>query len=308
MPDVLGWLYDYHDRPGHDAGLQQAFERLNTVPFVKLIEQSHPDIAVCTHYLPAEIISWLRARGRLTTPQAIVVTDFDIHAQWLCPNCEHYFVPLDETRAHLEELGIPPAKITITGIPIDPAFAEPKDRNAMRAKHGLRRDGVVILISAGGFGVGKIEPLMSALSRLQHPAQIVAVCGRNEELKARLDQLAASIAQDSCVALKVVGYTTAMDEYMAASDLIVGKPGGLTTSEALASGLVFVIVSPIPGQEERNADHLLEEAQRSAATTFPCSPTRSTGCSTIASGWLPCGQTSAGSHAPERPTMSSPSS
>ena len=133
MPDVLGWLYDFHDRPGRDDRVQQAFERLNTGPFVKLIEQSQPDIAVCTHYLPAEIISWLRARGRLTTPQAIVVTDFDIHAQWLCPNCEHYFVPLDETRAHLEELGIPPAKITITGIPIDPAFAEPKDRSAMRA-------------------------------------------------------------------------------------------------------------------------------------------------------------------------------
>ena len=110
---------------------------------------------------------------------------------------------------------------------------------------------------------------MSALSRLQHPAQIVAICGRNEELKARLDQLAASIAQDSRVALKVVGYTTAMDEYMAASDLIVGKPGGLTTSEALASGLVFVIVSPIPGQEERNADHLLEEGAAIRCNNLP---------------------------------------
>jgi processive 1,2-diacylglycerol beta-glucosyltransferase len=88
-------------------------------------------------------------------------------------------------------------------------------------------------------------------------------------LKARLDRLAASIAQDSRVALKVVGYTTAMDEYMAASDLIVGKPGGLTTSEALASGLVFVIVSPIPGQEERNADHLLEEGAAIRCNNLP---------------------------------------
>ena len=127
----------------------------------------------------------------------------------------------------------------------------------------------MVLISAGGFGVGNIEPLIDRALRLQHPAQIVAICGRNEELKVRLDQLAAGLSRDSHVSVKVVGYTAAMDEYMAASDLVVGKPGGLTTSEALARGLAFVIVSPIPGQEERNADHLLEEGAAIRCNNLP---------------------------------------
>src|SRR5689334_25373780 len=93
---------------------------------------------------------------------------------------------------------------------------------------------------------------------LQHRAQVVAICGRNEELKQRLSKLAARAKPDATVILKPFGYTLEMDELMTAADLVVGKPGGLTTSEALAKGLVFVIVNPIPGQEERNSDHLLE--------------------------------------------------
>lgn len=269
MPEVLGWLYDRLDQPEYDDRLQAAFDKLNTRPFVKLLERYQPDITVCTHFLPAEIISWLIGERRLSTRLAIVVTDFDVHAQWLCPNYDHYFVALDETRAHLEEMGVPPEKVTVSGIPIDPVFAEPKDRVAMREKLGMGRDGVAILTSAGGFGVGRVDDLMSSLLRLKHPAQVIAICGRNEELKARFDRLAKSQSADARVRLTVVGYTTEMDEYMAASDLVVGKPGGLTTSEALARGLAFVVVSPIPGQEERNADHLLEEGAAIRCNNLP---------------------------------------
>jgi processive 1,2-diacylglycerol beta-glucosyltransferase len=270
MPEVLGWLYDVSDKPDWDDRLKVALEKLNTVPFVQMLERYQPDLTVCTHFLPAEIISWLIEKGKLAkTRLAIVVTDFDVHAQWICSDFAHYFVALDETRAHLEALGIPAERITVSGIPVDPAFAVAKDRAALRDKYRLRQDGIVILISAGGFGVGKIETLITPLLRLRHPAQIVAICGRNEELKTRLDHLAAGLAPRSRVALKVVGYTNEMDEYMAAADLVVGKPGGLTTSEALARGLVFVIVSPIPGQEERNADHLLEECAAIRCNNHP---------------------------------------
>ncbi|SIO39169.1 processive 1,2-diacylglycerol beta-glucosyltransferase [Singulisphaera sp. GP187] len=269
MPEVLGWLYDRMDKPGMDDRLKLAFDKLNTRPFIKLMERYQPDIAVCTHFLPAEIISSLTEQGRLQTQQAIVVTDFDVHAQWLCPDYAQYFVAIDETRAHMRELGVPANKITVSGIPIDPEFSRPKDQAKMREKHGLRPDGAVILISAGGFGVGRIDVLMASLMKLRHPAQIVAICGRNEELKAQLERQAEDLPPGSGVAIKVVGYTTEMDEYMAAADLVVGKPGGLTTSEALARGLVFVVVSPIPGQEERNSDHLLEEGAAIRCNNLP---------------------------------------
>ncbi|HEX8137581.1 MAG TPA: glycosyltransferase [Pyrinomonadaceae bacterium] len=257
-PEVLGWFYDYLDKPWKNERRRLALDKLNTRPFVKMLRQYQPEITICTHFLPAEIISWLRAKGRIESRQAIVVTDFDVHAMWLCHHYEQYFVALDETRVHMEKLGIPPSKLTVSGIPIDPVFAAEKEKRAMRDKHGLLQDVVTILLSAGGFGVGPMEHIVSSLMELSHPAQVIALCGRNEELKSRIETLAHAMKSGAKVRVKPIGFTTEMDEYMSASDILLGKPGGLTTSEALAKGLVFVIVNPIPGQEERNSDHLLE--------------------------------------------------
>src|SRR5918996_3960061 len=258
LPEVPGWVYDKLDKPWKNERRRLALDKLNTRPLVKLLRGYQPDLIVCTHFLPAEIVSWLKAKERLASRQVIIVTDFDVHAMWLVHHYEHYFVAIDEARAYLEALGIPARKITVSGIPIDPVFAKRKDKQEMRAKHGLAPDRTTILLSAGGFGVGSVEALVAALMPLQHRAQVVAICGRNEELKTRLTKLAARAKPDATVLLKPFGYTKDMDELMTASDLVLGKPGGLTTSEALAKGLVFVIVNPIRGQEERNSDHLLE--------------------------------------------------
>ncbi|MGI9035158.1 MAG: MGDG synthase family glycosyltransferase [Pyrinomonadaceae bacterium] len=259
MPEVLGWIYDSLDKPWKNEKRRLTLDRLNTQPLIRFLKNYQPDIAVCTHFLPAEIISWLTAKQKINFPQAVVVTDFDAHAMWLCHHYEQYFVALEETKIHLAKIGIPPEKISVSGIPIDPIFAEPKDKTQMREKYGLAKDKLTILVSAGGFGVGNVEHLLIALSELKTPSQILAICGRNEELKTKLDVLATEKLNNERVTFKPVGFTREMDEYMSAADLIVGKPGGLTTSEALAKGLIFVIVNPIPGQEERNSDHLLEK-------------------------------------------------
>lgn len=258
MPEVPGWFYDKLDKPWKNERRRLALDKLNTRPLVKLLREYHPDLIVCTHFLPAEIVSWLKAKERLASRQVIIVTDFDVHAMWLVHHYERYFVAIDEARAYLEALGIPPEKITVSGIPIDPVFGREKDKQEMRAKHGLAPDRTTILLSAGGFGVGSVDALIASLMPLQHRAQVVAICGRNEELKQRLSRQAARLKDDATVTVKPFGYTNDMDELMTASDIVLGKPGGLTTSEALAKGLAFVIVNPIPGQEERNSDHLLE--------------------------------------------------
>ena len=269
LPEVPGWVYDKLDKPWKNERRRLALDKLNTRPLVKLLRGYQPDLIVCTHFLPAEIVSWLKAKERLQSRQVIIVTDFDVHAMWLVHHYEHYFVALDEARAYLEALGIPANKITVSGIPIDPVFAKKKDKHEMRKKHGLEPDRTTILLSAGGFGVGSVDALIASLLPLQHRAQIVAICGRNEELKTRLTKQAARLKPDSTVLLKPFGYTQEMDELMVASDVVLGKPGGLTTSEALAKGLVFVIVNPIPGQEERNSDHLLERAVAIRCNNLP---------------------------------------
>lgn len=253
-PEVLGWMYDQLDEPWKNEKRRLFFDKLNTQPFSKMVREYDPDWIVCTHFLPAEIVSDLKANGKLDSPQAIVVTDFDMHALWLCRHYDRYFVALDETRYFLESLGFDAEKITVSGIPIDPVFSESKSKMEMCEKYGLDAAAPTVILSLGGFGVGRIDALLNGLSSVRRPLQILAMCGRNEELKRKLETATA----ESIVRIIPVGYTKAMDEYMSASDLIVGKPGGLTTCEALAKGLVFVVVDPIPGQEERNADHLLE--------------------------------------------------
>src|SRR6185369_10443622 len=269
LPEVPGWFYDKLDKPWKNERRRLALDKLNTRPFVKLLRQYQPDLIVCTHFLPAEIVSWLKAKERLASRQVIVVTDFDVHAMWLVHHYEHYFVAIDEARVYLEALGIPAEKITVSGIPIDPVFARVKDKQEMRAKHGLAPDRTTILLSAGGFGVGSVDALIASLMPLQQRGQIVAICGRNEELKDRLLREASRLNADANVLVKPFGYTKEMDELMTASDLVLGKPGGLTTCEALAKGLVFVIVNPIPGQEERNSDHLLEGAVAIRCNNLP---------------------------------------
>ena len=268
-PEVLGWLYDYLDDPRKNDPVRAAFDRLNANPFIRYLSQYQPDVAICTHFLPSGIISSLKGEGKVKVLNTVVVTDFDVHAMWLCRHVEQYFVALEETKVHLKALGVPQSLITVSGIPIDPVFMQSKDRRAVRRKHGLDPDRFTILVSAGGFGVGPVGHMMQALSRISHPAQVVAVCGRNEALKTQLSSEVRNLKKQSSVFFTVVGFTTEMDELMTAADLFVGKPGGLTTSEVLARGVPMVVINPIPGQEERNSDHLLEQGAAIRCNNLP---------------------------------------
>jgi processive 1,2-diacylglycerol beta-glucosyltransferase len=268
-PEVLGWLYDYLDDPAKNDPIRLAFDRLNANPFIRYLGRYQPDVAICTHFLPSGIISSLKGEEKVKVLNTVVVTDFDVHAMWLCRHVEQYFVAMEETKVHLRALGVPESLVTVSGIPIDPIFAEPRDKRAMRRKHGLEPDRFTILVSAGGFGVGPVGYLMQALAELKHPARVIAVCGRNAVLKAELANTIKNLKKSSVVSYTVLGFTTEMDELMTAADLFVGKPGGLTTSEALAKGLPMVVINPIPGQEERNSDHLLEQGAAIRCNNLP---------------------------------------
>jgi processive 1,2-diacylglycerol beta-glucosyltransferase len=230
-------------------------DRLNTGPLVKFIRQFDPHITVCTHFMPAGIISHLIAKKLLDAHLSIVVTDLDFHAMWLSRMFHRYFVAIEETRVHLEELGLPKERITVSGIPIDPEFSSPVDVVAMRRRYRLHPTSPTLLLSAGALGGGPAEFVVRRLKNLRNRAQTIVVCGRSGETRRRVVQAIGEENEN----FKVIGYTDRMADFMRISDLYIGKPGGMTTAEALAAGLPMVIVSPIPGQEERNSDHLLED-------------------------------------------------
>jgi processive 1,2-diacylglycerol beta-glucosyltransferase len=259
-PHVFGYLYDWLDQPTATGGRSRAdrlrlvVEKLNLRCFIRFLESEPWDLVINTHFLPAEIIAALRRQERLRVPQVTVTTDYETHRLWVNQPCEHYFTATEEGAVYLRHMGVPARDTTVTGIPVHPAFAEPKDRAALLKKHGLKGDRPVVLHIAGRFGVGPMEKLFRAVLEVSVPLEVVTVTGRNDKARVRLQ----SVPVPSRHRVRVFGYTTEIDELMGVADLVLSKPGGLTTAETLASGAVMVIVNPIPGQESRNSDYLLE--------------------------------------------------
>ena len=270
-PDLMGLLYQQTDKPWSHSRERLVMDRLNTQPMIRMLKKVQPDLCVATHFLPAEILAWLVAKKKLRAKHVIAVTDYDVHASWLCRTVDRYYVAIQESVEYLARIGVPREKLCVAGIPIDPLFENPASSGEARQKLGLARGQFVVLLSAGGYGVGPVEQLVTDLVSLERPWQIVAIAGKSEPLKKRLEQLAktAGNTPSGQPRLVPVGFTTEMDQYMGAADLLIGKAGGLTTSEALARGLPMALVEPIPGQEDRNADHLLETGAAIRCNNLP---------------------------------------
>ena len=255
-PSLWGWWYAKSDTPWKGEGFRIALERFQMQPLMECLQAEAPDITICTHFLASDIVSYMLQKELLATRHAVVVTDLHVHALWLCHQFDRYFVPADESAYYLRQLGISDDRLSVTGIPVHPLFSRPVDRDALRKKHDIDPSIPVVLLSAGTFGMDSSIEAVRALMRTEQPAQIVALCGRNEDLlKAVTKTIEAAPAH---LKFRALPYTSEMHEWMALSDLFIGKPGGLTISEAMASTLPMILFNPIPGQEKINASYMLE--------------------------------------------------
>jgi processive 1,2-diacylglycerol beta-glucosyltransferase len=256
-PHVIGYLYDRLDQPVKSPRVDRmrlSLSMLNLQRLADRLTTKHWDLAICTHFLPAEITATLRLAGKINFPQAIVTTDFDTHRLWVNPPCAKYFTAARDGAIHLAAWGVPASDISVTGIPIHPSFADFKPQAECRRLHGITGNRPVILQLAGGAGFGPVEKVHRALLEVQTPLNIVTVAGRNAKLS---DELA-RVPLPPQHSRQILGFTDKIDELMAAADVVISKPGGLTSSESLARGAAMVIIDPIPGQETRNSDYLLE--------------------------------------------------
>jgi processive 1,2-diacylglycerol beta-glucosyltransferase len=253
-PNFLGWWYETSDDPWRADQVRILLDLPHTLPMIKFIRQWQPDAVVCTHFMPAGVVSHLMAQKKLNTHLSVVVTDYHFHAEWLCRAFHQYFVAQEEDREHMAFLGIPRERAHVTGIPIDPDFARRMSRPAILRRFGLSGDKPILLLTAGTLGLGPAASVVKRLLVMPQDFQTVVVCGKNEELRKEVEAQVAGAAKK----FVVLGYTHQMRELMHVATLILSKPGGLTTAEALASGLPMVILDPVGGQEERNAEMLLE--------------------------------------------------
>jgi len=257
-PAVWAYMYNASDKMPRDAWfakVRRAVERLNTRQLRDTIKDYAPDHIICTHFLPAELLAHDIRRGRAVPPVWVQVTDFDLHRMWVQAGMRGYFAASDEIAFRMAARGIAKENIAVTGIPIMPVFGQQFDRAVCARELGITPDKTTLLLMTGGAGLAGSEGLTERLLALPGDFQIVALAGRNEALLASYRKIASAHAGR----LFPLGFTSTIERVMACADLAVTKPGGLTVSECLAEGLPMVLIAPIPGQEERNADYLLEQ-------------------------------------------------
>ncbi|HYJ33726.1 MAG TPA: glycosyltransferase [Candidatus Binatia bacterium] len=258
-PRVWGALYRRAGtRPhGFRARSRTRVTMLFCKDFLGAVNRYQPDSVLCTQFLPSEVYATLRDQGRLAIPVSTVVTDFMIHPIWVYRGMDRYFVATQTTKDQLVDTGeVPPERVQVTGIPIDPKFAVPIATEDARKQIGLDPDPSrpMVLVMSGGFGWGPVEQVLEVVLSLPDRVQAAVVCGRNEGLRRKLSHRVRGLEDR----IKISGFTDRVDLYMAAADVMVGKSGGLTMSEAMARGLPMIVFRPIPGQEERNCDFLQE--------------------------------------------------
>jgi processive 1,2-diacylglycerol beta-glucosyltransferase len=241
--------------------------------FARHVKEFKPDAVLCTHYLPLEILAELKnmlskrersfrsarspataaSKSYASVPFVVsIVTDFEAHALWMEACVDLYCVAAEETKARLIARGASPESIVATGIPISSKFSQGIDEQMVRKAYGLRDDQPVLLILSGGFGMGPVAEILAELDKVKKEFQVLVVTGRNQELRQELAPI------DRRHPTHVLGFASNMHELMSVCDLVISKPGGLTSSEVLALGKPLLIISPIPGQEAANSDFLLE--------------------------------------------------
>lgn len=255
----LAWsaLYQYTDRAAtQSAGnrWRRLVERLCTAALRRRLAELAPDAIICTHFLPAEMLGRLPAADRPAGGVWVQITDYGLHSMWLQPGVAGYFVGCDELAWQLQQRGVAAQQIHVTGIPVMPAFATPPGRAEAAMSLALDPACPTILLLGGGHGHGDLLQIASDLIKLEQQPTVLVATGNNAGLRAALAPLACAHPDR----LRVLGYTKQMALLMACADFAVSKPGGLTTAECLAMGLPMITVDSIPGQEERNADYLLE--------------------------------------------------
>jgi processive 1,2-diacylglycerol beta-glucosyltransferase len=261
IPEVWGYLYSQSEKkPYTKKGLLRIFDHFNYSRYLKTLRDMAPDIVLCTHFLPyISLAERDLPKEGIRAPFVAATTDFDVHQLWVNDCVQRYFVHDAETAWQLASKGIDQAIIGVTGIPVGSGFAGRVDKQTARQHLAMPKDRFTVMVLSGGFGVGHVQDITEGVVSLlgSFPSRafnLIVICGRNEVLQKDLEKR----TFPGNIHKSIMGYVSNVHELMDAADILVSKSGGLTSAEAMAKGLPMIIVDPIPGQETRNADMIVE--------------------------------------------------
>ena len=257
-PWVWGRIYNDSQR-GPLAHISTRTNMIMAIKLLKLLREKKPDLIISTHPFGSQMCSYLKRKRKISAKIATIMTDFAPHDQWLVGKdfTDFYFVSNDQMKQYLVEKNIDSNKVFVTGIPLSSRFLLKYNREEILHNYNLKDNIKTVLFFGGGeFGLGKSHTynILDSLIKIPKDIQIVAISGKNEKMNSKFKEIVAN--NNASDRVQVLKFTDQVPELMSISDLVITKPGGMTTTEALASSLPMIVINPIPGQEEENAKFL----------------------------------------------------
>ena len=238
--------------------------------FKHLLNESTPDLIIGTHPFPMIAISTLKKNNNIHSlsrsesfykstkvdipPMISVLTDYTTHSTWIQNEIDYYIVGHEYVKELLVYEGVDSEKVKAFGIPVEKSFLSHRDRETVLTELGLSPEKLTVLLMGGSFGAGNIKETLEDLIAIDRDFQILVITGRNEHLKDKLSKMLDSTIHNKNICL--LGYTNKMNDILASIDVLISKPGGLTTTEALLNDVPMIVPYFIPGQEEENLDFL----------------------------------------------------
>ncbi len=254
-PQIWNYIYDNHEVKKATEEIRTLFNIININKLKKILDNFKPKLMVCTHAIPANVIAYWKRRDGVSGKLVCVITDHIAHSYWIHKESDLYLVPNEETKLNFIKNGIHPLKIFVTGIPIEQNFSKRIDKHTARKFFSLDTRKFTVLIMAGSYGIGPLYEILEIFLKNLLPVQYMIITGKNKKLYRKMKGKIKNFPKDN---IKIFRFIKNISIAMDASDLLITKPGGLTTSEALVKNLTMILVEPLPGQEQRNAEYLIK--------------------------------------------------
>lgn len=253
-PEIWEWMYDNRELKERTVKIRELLNRGNSRKLQKILQHFNPDVVVCTQAFACGVLaSWKAATGNRQPALVGVLTDFVAHRYWAHDMVDLYIAPTEATKSTLVSQGVRADRVSVRGIPINGRYQQPIVKDAVIQALGFKPGLPLILVMGGSLGLGPMKSVIRKLDKLPQPFYIVAITGQNEELKERLERRGAKLRHPT----RIFGFVDNVHELMEVAEVVVTKPGGITTAECLVKQLPMIIINPIPGQEAKNTEFLL---------------------------------------------------
>ena len=254
-PELWDYLYDNPHVVKSLEKIKQSVHRANSPKLKKLFENFNPDLVVCTQAFPCGMVADYKKTYGVNLPLVAVLTDYIPHSYWVYDQVNYYITPSEDVSLRLEKKGVEASRIKALGIPFDHKFNQKFNRLEILERLKLDAHKPVILIMGGGQGLGPIKTIVKSLEQASADIQELIVAGTNKKLYTCLKRKIKHYKKD----IRLFGFINNIHELMQIANLIISKPGGVTTAEVLSQSLPMVIVKPIPGQEVNNTNFLTQK-------------------------------------------------